>query len=187
MKEPHPLETLMRRTAQAERNSLQQNLDHQLLLERIQREVHETNATHSTYSTTENSRKWRWDSILSGGFSPIQWIPFAAVFLALLVSLIALKWTDTAQSVNPSVEISQNHQVPEWIVEKAGPQEFTKIFTTAASLPGFVNDLGTPMENEWNLFLQDARIAMDSAISTLAPTLVLYQPLQSASNPSVAE
>lgn len=179
-KNPHQLESLMAKTAQQEKDSLERSVDHQLLLENIQSQISDL-ATNSAYREDSKrlSDKSTLDYLLSGGFSPLQWIPFAAVFVALLVSLIALQWNPSSVTSDPTVQVSQNEAIPDWIIEQAGPQEFTKIFTTASTLPGLINDLGAPMENEWQLLKQDARLAMESAFSTLAPTMMLYQPLDS--------
>lgn len=180
MNDPHRLESLMKKTAQLEKDSLERSVDHQLLLENVKRQINDL-ATGPTQvdPSTRLSPKSTLDYLLSGGFSPLQWIPFAAVFAALLVSLIALQWNPSPGTPDVTVQVSQNEPIPDWIIEQAGPQEFTKIFTTASTLPGLINDLGIPMENEWQLLKQDARLAMESAISTLAPTMMLYQPLDS--------
>jgi hypothetical protein len=185
MNDPRILENQMRQAALDERVALSHSVDQKLLRDRIRSEILSAKAPDGSpqYPGDSKSRVlWKSLIALPDMLTPSQWIPAVALLSALAVALVSLPLIDHSKTGSDLVSNGNGASKPsieDWIQITPGPQEFSKIFTTAATLPEWVNQLEKPIEREWNLVVEDARIAMNSALSTLTPTWTLYQPIRS--------
>lgn len=176
----------MRQTALDEHVALSHSMDQKLLRERIRSEIlSDKIPDKSPQSPGESKALLLWKSLIAlpDMLTPSQWIPALTLISALAVALVSLPLIDHSRTGSELLVADSNGSskspIEEWIQITPGPQEFSKIFTTAASLPEWLDHLEKPIEREWNLVVEDARVAMNSALSTLTPTWTLYQPIRS--------
>jgi len=185
MNDPRILENQMRQAALDERVALSHSLDQKLLRDRIHSDILSVKPMNeSAQHPGESKALLLWKSLIAlpDILTPSQWIPAVALLSALAVALVCLPLVDHSKTGSDLIATGAGDSKPsieDWIQSTPGPQEFSKIFTTAATLPEWVNQLEKPIEREWNLVVEDARIAMNSALSTLTPTWTLYQPIRS--------
>lgn len=185
MNDPRILENQMRQAALDERVALSHSMDQKLLRDRIHADILSAKEPdESPQHPGESKALLLWKSLIAlpDMLTPSQWIPAVTLLSALAVALVCLPLIDHSKTGSDLVSIgaaASKPSIEDWIQITPGPQEFSKIFTTAATLPEWVNHLEKPIEREWNLVVEDARVAMNSALSTLTPTWALYQPIRS--------